>query len=84
MKESDKLSYKEQKFDNVVRWFAENVPVAETELHYGSPFQLLVAVILSAHLFRREDDGRIGRRARVFWRLGGLRFRGRSVCGIGF
>ena len=54
MKKSDKLSYKEQKFNNVVRWFAENVPVAETELHYGSPFQLLVAVILSAQCTDRR------------------------------
>jgi len=29
-------------------WFAGNMPVAETELHYQNPFQLLVAVILSA------------------------------------
>lgn len=32
----------------VLRWFGKNVPVAETELHYDNPFQLLVAVILSA------------------------------------
>ena len=29
-------------------YFRENVPVAESELHFDSPFQLLVAVILSA------------------------------------
>ena len=28
--------------------FRENVPVAETELHYDNPFELLIAVILSA------------------------------------
>lgn len=28
--------------------FAQNMPIAETELHYESPYQLLVAVILSA------------------------------------
>jgi endonuclease-3 len=32
----------------VIGWFQENMPVAETELHYTDPFQLLVAVILSA------------------------------------
>lgn len=32
----------------VLEWFAENMPVAETELQYSDPFQLIVAVILSA------------------------------------
>ncbi|MDR2926601.1 MAG: endonuclease III [Cytophagaceae bacterium] len=39
---------KTERFSNIVGWFAENVPVAETELHYGNPYELLVAVILSA------------------------------------
>ena len=34
--------------EKVIEWFQENMPVAETELHYSDPFQLLVAVILSA------------------------------------
>ena len=34
--------------EKVIVWFQENRPVAETELHYQDPFQLLVAVILSA------------------------------------
>lgn len=29
-------------------WFSENVPSPETELHYDTPFHLLLAVILSA------------------------------------
>ena len=29
-------------------WFAREMPAVETELHYGSPYELLVAVILSA------------------------------------
>ena len=29
-------------------WFSENMPSPETELHYDSPFHLLLAVILSA------------------------------------
>jgi endonuclease-3 len=32
----------------VVDYFRREMPVAETELHYENPFQLLVAVILSA------------------------------------
>lgn len=39
---------KEERYKGVFGWFRENVPVAETELHYADPFQLLVAVILSA------------------------------------
>lgn len=29
-------------------WFSENMPVAESELNYTNPFELLVAVVLSA------------------------------------
>ena len=32
----------------IVSWFRENAKGEETELHYGSPFELIVAVILSA------------------------------------
>ena len=32
----------------VIAWFQANVPVAETELHYNNPYELLIAVILSA------------------------------------
>lgn len=39
---------KQERYDQVVARFEKAMPVAETELHYGSPFQLLVAVILSA------------------------------------
>lgn len=38
----------EERYRSVFGWFAGNVPVAQTELHYRDPFQLLVAVILSA------------------------------------
>jgi endonuclease III len=37
-----------QRYAHIIAWFTENVPVAETELHYTDPFGLLVAVILSA------------------------------------
>jgi endonuclease-3 len=39
---------KEERYKGVIGWFTENVPIAETELHYKDPFQLLIAVILSA------------------------------------
>ncbi len=37
-----------QRYEEIIHWFQENMPVAETELHYNNPFQLLIAVILSA------------------------------------
>jgi endonuclease-3 len=39
---------KKERYDGVIAWFEKNMPVAETELHYNSPFHLLIAVILSA------------------------------------
>ncbi len=39
---------KEERYKGVLNWFKENVPVAETELSYKDPYQLLIAVILSA------------------------------------
>jgi endonuclease III len=35
-------------FSHVIDFFQRTMPVAETELHYSSPYELLVAVILSA------------------------------------
>lgn len=35
-------------YRSVTEYFERTIPVAETELHYGNTFQLLVAVILSA------------------------------------
>ena len=37
-----------ERYAAIVGWFMENRPVAESELHFNDPFQLLVAVILSA------------------------------------
>lgn len=37
-----------QRYEAVINWFQQAMPVAETELHYDTPYQLLVAVILSA------------------------------------
>ena len=37
-----------ERYKAVINWFEKNMPVAESELSYDNPFQLLVAVILSA------------------------------------
>ncbi|MBO4519344.1 MAG: endonuclease III [Paludibacteraceae bacterium] len=37
-----------QRFEHILAWFETNMPVAESELVYANPFQLLVAVMLSA------------------------------------
>jgi len=39
---------KKDRFQLVLDWFKINNPTAETELNYSNPFELLVAVILSA------------------------------------
>ncbi len=59
---------KKERFEKVLTWFEENMTIAETELRYTKPYELLVAVILSAQctdkrvnlitpaLFRRFPD----------------------------
>ena len=37
-----------QRFEGCLAWFEENMKIAESELVYDNPFQLLVAVMLSA------------------------------------
>ncbi|MCM1348921.1 MAG: endonuclease III [Firmicutes bacterium] len=37
-----------ERYTQALAWFSEAMPVAETELHFSNPFELLVAVILSA------------------------------------
>jgi len=37
-----------ERFEKVIRYFSEEMPVAETELEYEDPYELIVAVILSA------------------------------------
>jgi endonuclease III len=37
-----------ERYRYVIEYFSRNMPVAETELFYGDPYELLVAVILSA------------------------------------
>ncbi len=39
---------KKERYSTIIQWFQENMPIAETELHYEDPFHLLIAVILSA------------------------------------
>jgi len=39
---------RKERFDFIISYFQQHAPDAETELLYDSPFQLLVAVILSA------------------------------------
>ncbi|RYY55604.1 MAG: endonuclease III, partial [Chitinophagaceae bacterium] len=39
---------KKDRYEFVIHYFQQHVPEAETELIYDNPYQLLVAVILSA------------------------------------
>jgi endonuclease-3 len=39
---------KAERYENIIQYFEEHVPVAETELQYTNPFELLMAVVLSA------------------------------------
>ena len=39
---------KKERYNQFIEYFQENMPVAETELNYNTPFELLIAVILSA------------------------------------
>ena len=38
----------EERYAHILDWFRQHMPSAESELRYDSPYQLLVAVILSA------------------------------------
>src|SRR5688572_17576804 len=37
-----------ERYRHVLEYFSKHMPTAETELHYNNPYELLVAVILSA------------------------------------
>ena len=39
---------KKERYSAIIDWFSTNVPKAESELDYRNPYELLVAVILSA------------------------------------
>ena len=39
----------EERYAHILDWFRQHMPSAESELRYDNPYQLLVAVILSAN-----------------------------------
>ena len=39
---------RKDRYDGILRYFRENVPIAESELRFENPFQLICAVVLSA------------------------------------
>ena len=39
---------RKERYQKVIEYFKENMPVAETELNYTNPYELIVATILSA------------------------------------
>jgi len=39
---------KKERYKKIIAWFEENMPVAESELHFSNPFELVIAVCLSA------------------------------------
>jgi endonuclease-3 len=39
---------KKERFEKIIEYFSTHQPIAETELQYANPYELLVAVILSA------------------------------------
>ncbi len=43
-----------QRYEGILGYFRDNVPIAESELHFGSPYQLLVATMLSAQCTDRR------------------------------
>lgn len=45
---------RDERYAGIIGWFNSNMPVAETELQYDSPFHLLIAVILSAQCTDRR------------------------------
>jgi len=61
---------KKERYEFVLEYFKKNVPNAETELTYASPYELIVAVVLSAqctdkrvnmvtpHLFNKYPDAK--------------------------
>lgn len=48
LQKSNHSMTKKELYQHIIDYFEEAMPVAETELHYSNPFELLVAVILSA------------------------------------
>lgn len=59
---TEKLT-KQQRYKSVIAWFEAHMPVAETELLYKTPYELIVAVILSAQC----TDKRVNIISRAFF-----------------
>jgi endonuclease III len=55
---------KKDRFRFILEYFQKNQPIAETELHFQSPYELIVAVILSAQC----TDKRVNMITPVFFR----------------
>lgn len=45
---------RDERYAGIISWFIDNMPAAETELQYDTPFHLLIAVILSAQCTDRR------------------------------
>ena len=56
---------KKERYEKILAWFRENRPIAETELHYNNPYELLIAVILSAQC----TDKRVNMTTPAFYEL---------------
>ena len=54
-----------ERYDQVIAYFSEAMPVAETELEYTDPYELIVAVILSAQC----TDKRVNMITPTFFRV---------------
>ena len=50
---------RKDRFFHIINYFQENMPLAETELHYSNPYELLVAVILSAQCTDRRVNATV-------------------------
>ena len=50
---------KKQRYEAVLSYFRQEMPEADTELEFGSIFQLLVAVVLNGFIRKWIDDWRI-------------------------
>ena len=50
---------RKDRYFHIIKYFQENMPLAETELHYQNPYQLLVAVILSAQCTDRRVNATV-------------------------
>ncbi len=55
---------KKERFEKIIEYFKKEKPFAETELHYKTPYELIVAVILSAQC----TDKRVNVITRNFFR----------------